>query len=566
MRCQGKIRELCSGVFTPQGVSWCAVGLLTACFSVFMLCCCRYADDWIYMHGRGSTFYEFAHCLGGDNASMAEALGSCADHYAHSNGRMADKLLILVNLLPLWAGRLAVGLSLGVCAVALCRLSLGSRWTRRPFAVAALLWLIMLLLPWNHQFTSVSVGFNYVLSGAVTLSAVCLTLYHEGRFGWRMAYVLPFMFFAGAMHEGFSVPTFLGFMALCVSRRHAGPCRWAMLAAYAVGVLFLLSSPGTSGRMGGVDAWSLLTLWQIQNVVRVPALWLALPVTLIYFFRRGRCAASKGRTLSLLFMLVAGFAGMVVAFAAGMRGRATWYPSLLLTGMSVGMLALLFPGFFARPRRGLALMLALTLSLWLLWASGVQRRYSAQMRELEKRVLATRSPLVALDVDCFVSTPPALMQLPQAPLGECYYDDFLYTVIAMKASLLPHVPGEYMVIIPEALDGVHYSRWPYAGGGMYGRFPLYYAPDYREGDEREVTFDIGDAPLTLWNTPAKMSGHKTSTRVLTLPVMDVCSRALAPAQRRMFADSAGNVPDTLRFAYLATMPKPLQYARPLCVR
>lgn len=292
-----KIRELCSGMFTPQGVSWCAVGLLTVCFSVFMLCCCRYADDWIYMHGRGSTFYEFAHCLGGDNASLADALGSCADHYAHSNGRMADKLLILVNLLPVWAGRLAVGLALGVCAVALCRLSLGSRWTRRPFAVATLLWLIMLLLPWSHQFTSVSVGFNYVLSGAVTLSAVCLTVYHEGRFGWRMAYVLPFMFLAGAMHEGFSVPTFLGFIALCVSRRHVGLCRCTMLAAYAGGVLFLLASPGTSGRMGGVDAWSLLTLWQIQNVVRVPALWLALPVTVIYVFRKGRACREQGADL-----------------------------------------------------------------------------------------------------------------------------------------------------------------------------------------------------------------------------------------------------------------------------
>lgn len=534
---------------------------VTLCFTVFELSCYRYVDDWVYMHGKGSSFSEFWNCVGGDNTSLSDAWTSCVNHYIHTNGRFADKLLIFLNLAPLWVARLILGFSFGLIIWFAGRISASSTDAIKPLPYMIMLWLIMIFAPWNHQFASISVGCNYLLSAAFVLAFSQRFLDPKPLTGRHCAFLTIFAVIAGAMHESFSISVSLGLAAVIISGYRPSARHILLLGGFIAGLVILMLSPSTAGRIDSAG-WNLLNLsWLTDNLLRVPALWL-MPVSGgVFLICRGwRNLVRKEELFAMIFLVVTALGAMFIALAIGMRGRSMWFASVLMCVLAVMFVRLSLPRLFNGRHIIAVSLLCIALGAWLLWVAAVQRHYSQQLRALEDKVKTTGSPLVAMDLDNFYDTPPLLFGLPQAPMSECYYDSFFYSFSAMKCSLLPGTPGSSLVVIPERLNGLHYTNWPKTGNDFYGEFPLYYVPGDAPELCREMTFDISAAPVTVWNTKARLAGETKVTVNLCADDLTIDSSMLDPSQRQMFADSQGVVPDTLHFAYITMIPRPLQYA------
>lgn len=538
---------------------------VAAAYTALMLCSGHGIDDWIYMFGSGSNFYEFWHCTGEPIRTASQAWESTVYHYMTSNGRLADKLLIFTNLMPMWVCKLGIGLAWGVATWALARLSLGPGWARRPLGTALLLWAIFLVCVWDHFFVSSAVGLNYVVSAALVLPVVILFLGGGKSDGpAAKAAIILLAFAAGFMHEGYSLPVLGAMGVYWLMHRRLTARQWLVSLPFIAGTAVLMAAPGTGVRMDDAG-WGIFSWYFTSHILYImPALWLlgAAGVALLIFrFKKG------ARSGGALFFVVAGFLGVLVGLIAQVTERAYWFPSWLLVIAVFRMLTPYVPHRSGMMGRIAGLALGAALTGWLCWAAALQHRYTRETDMVERRVRATASPLLFADVSNFMQTPPALMALPHPVMSRVYFN-----MVAIRLALFDDKApiGKGIVILPRRLEGVPASQWPRLGENAYGVFPFYYIKGMNPAELPGATwveFDLEGAPLTVWNASSLLRGR---TRI-GIPVNQchtwIDPKILPPAQRAQFADPAtGEVPDTLTFIYLSPLPRAVIPSRVTAVR
>lgn len=538
---------------------WYIWGAVAVAYTVLMLCAGLLIDDWIYTRSVGMDFQSFWRCKGEPLADFHQALVSIFHHYNNTNGRLGDKLLILSNLLPIWVGKLVVGVAWGVASWALLRVVVGREWAQRPLVTALLLWSIFLLCRWEHGFVSTAVGMNYIVSAALTLPTVMCFL--EGARIRRLGVgVTVLALFAGMMHEGFSLPLLAAMGWYWLRHRRLSPRQWWTAGWFILGTLVLMVAPGTGVRMGNAT-WDICRTEMVVHLLYVmPALWVLGGMTVIYYVVRWR--RGGGAPCGAAFWVVGGMAGTVVALISGLVERAYWFPSLLMTAATFRM------GLWIWPHRGgligrlLGLIGGSVLVAWLIWAAVLQARYTRQTEEIIAAYRHTGSSVVFADVQNWFDVPPLLMGLPQPMLSAMHYNQ--------RALFLNLHPGEdqhsAMVIFPTVLADLPVSCWPRLGPHTYGVFPYYYVPGVNPSQLKysstTMEFDLTDAPWHIWNAAARVRGRTRQRLEIKFEPVWLLPRHLSEQQRRNFVDPrTGQLPDTLTFIYPSPLPRAVTPSR-----
>lgn len=127
--------------------------------------------------------------------------------------------------------------------------------SKYPLCIAIVWLAIIVLLPWRNNLFVADYALNYVYGAALMLSFIAIALYAllqsaDGKKN-RMAVIALCLLAipSGMWHEGFSVPTLLGFLAITL--RNPKEKRWWWWSAgilMALGILIAGMAPGTLSR------------------------------------------------------------------------------------------------------------------------------------------------------------------------------------------------------------------------------------------------------------------------------------------------------------------------------
>lgn len=214
------------------------------------------------------------------------------------------------------------------------------RW--RPMLLLAMI--IVVLFPWRQSEITSCNFFNLMLPAAVTLAFVRLVASPRRFSPWLWPFAVLFAIFAGGIHEGFSVPVSVGMILLLARQKfRAAPSQWILGAAYALGILFVITTPGMWSRFGEHSGFiaGLKFLLTITMAISVPGACFAAAL----FTPAGRRAArSILSSPSLLIILGALPMTLAVAFILEPNNvRPMWIASLFFNLAGISILAPILP-------------------------------------------------------------------------------------------------------------------------------------------------------------------------------------------------------------------------------
>ncbi len=534
-------------------------GLLTV-----SLCVQPLVDDWIYMSSSGRTFDEFWTCAGAPVNSLAEALKSCGYHYLHSNGRLTDKLLILFSTeFPARIGRILCVSSFGIGLLYLLLLCGGRDALRASGLTAVLLWLIMVLLPWQHYILSMACEFNYLLPCGLCLPVMFWFL--------RSSRVRPHMCLvaigAGMMHESFSLGILAGMGAvLAYERFRLSRAQWTIGLFFLGGTLVMMLAPGTFVRMDNAPTEQLTFSWVSHTLLTSAPFMLCALTSLAALAYRLLTRKSLRLHMPTLLMLAIGALGsLAIGFMALQRGRAYWFGDMLMIALTLMLLRSMLPCIM-RPHRIAGGVLGALLILWFAWGAVVQYRYNREAASLEEAVARSGGcDIIWVDSEHEEQVNPWLLRIPQAPVNV-----FFYNLKALNFHYHGGLKENMCLPLPTRFRGKHFSEWDSlpGGAGVYGSYPVFYVPSLAsmQGEEEWsplVTFDVGAAALGPTNLMQKLRGVQEENCRFASPILRLPSRRFSGPNRALFADpTTGIVPDTLYFIYPQERPRRL-YGAPI---
>jgi len=535
-------------VLTVVAVSVAAAGL-----AAITLCAPRIADDWFYSLAGGHDYTEFFSCGGEPVTGLSDALAAIGRHYMLINGRLADKLLILTTLIPVFIARLGIALLWGVGLWKLAHMCGGREMPGAPLFVSMLVCCTWWMLPWEDCVVSLACEFNYVLPAALCL-IVSERVIADKRSGvWCCLLAL----IAGAMHESSSAGVCAGMLALCLMKRgRLSRSQWAMCLSFGAGTLILLAMPGTWQRAGFAKPNELTLLWIVKTMLLLPAVWLLIAALVAAAIRRRRPAAVDRP--ALVYMLASTAAAMLPGILAMVRGRCYWWGAVSALACAFILLRSVWPGIMrghARWSCGVTLLLG----VWLASVAREQYCFGKAQARLEQVIAAHPGiGVVWADVPSYTDASPLHLGTAQPPVG-----DYFLNVRAMGLYYNRGNTEDETVVFPTRLRWKHFTKWPSVEGnigGAYGAFPIYYAPgmgpEAARGFTRvRYTFDVRRAPLTPANLPLKALGRTHGELDTEAQVLAIPKRRIAPADLPTFTDPAtGEVPDTLCFIYVELLP------------
>ncbi|MBP3299388.1 MAG: hypothetical protein J6L73_06900 [Muribaculaceae bacterium] len=533
--------------------------MFTAAFGAWMLAAPPMVDDWIYVHGRGTDFQAFWGCREGYNESLGDALASCAHHYVHSNGRLADKLLILFSMLPQWAGRGLCVIALAVMVFSLLRLASPPGYAlRSPLRAALTIVCLLALPPWHQMFAAIAVQFNYILTAAMVLP-LCIAFLQSRRIPEAATAVWGIA--AGMMHEGLSLPVIGAMVWVFLCKGGLTRQRKSIFLWFLVGSAVMLVAPGTLERSSHAG-WSIFDTYFLRNMlVSIPALAVAFAAGCLAICRgwRSKVWRSVSPTGSTAFCLATTAGCLLVAAIVGMLYRTLWFGSIMLIPPIVRAVAQAVPAS-RQGHNAIALGVSGLCSLLCVAMAAEQSRYAAQQDSIVEKVKASGSAIIYADVTDFSQTSPLMMRIVQSPMPE---DNFNLRAIgtSLLSSFTPVIP------LPESFRGQHFSQWPRPATDtplpLYGRWPIYYcpvSPGKSRTPEISLTFDIESAPLSPYNIVAKMRGTQRLTLPIMFDILGVPASEVPDTLLPLFTPEGGVCPDTLIFLYPYRLLRPILYA------
>lgn len=500
-------------------------------------------DDLIYQVGSGKTFHEFWGCSCPANETLGDALASCYYHAIHSNGRLSDKLLIIMSLYPLWIARLLCISSYGLALYMLARMA-GTVVSRSALYMALMATGGFVLIGWSG-ILPLNTQFNYLLPTGLGMLLIYKITRDECR--W---WLWPVALAAGWSHEAFGLAIGAGLLGWCIMRRfRLGRGQRITLAFFLVGILLLMLAPGTHQRMH--DGNLLAVYWPsiFHNIVGQLSIWAALASGGIYLLRKGRRAPlDKGLMLVLLLTVLV---SLIIPLMGHSRPRGYFYAGFMFYCIAVILIAKAFPRM---PRWQIpGALVTIGIMGWLGWIASVQHGYTAQYNEI--RAWSMREPqqgIMYYDAADYSSANPLMMQLPIEPLPD---QSFAYVAMAMRR------PSKSLFyVLPEKFRGVHYSQWPNQpkGGHMYGSFPIYYVPGkFNRFITLQMTSDVSNLPWLSWALPYKLKGENLVDYGYNIINFGVAKNLLTPQDTLMLKVPGESLPDTLNFIYIEQLPRPV---------
>lgn len=241
-------------VYAAVRVNAVCILIFLAGLGIFLSCTPKYNDDFWYstpmrswFESQGAVGLECGWGVLLSGVPWRAISEVWAEHCATDNARLGNILVPFFLLLPKWAASIP-----GIAAWTLCMRSsfiLARVDWRRSGVVMAGLFLWSFAMAWSQHMGSLVYQFNYLIpSGLVT--AYILYAARSSHKGSGMAFLFLAGIPVGAWHEGFTIPTLAGFLAVMICYRRCRKKRYIVASAGLIaGVALLIAAPAGSVRL-----------------------------------------------------------------------------------------------------------------------------------------------------------------------------------------------------------------------------------------------------------------------------------------------------------------------------
>lgn len=268
--------------FGPRGRYYILLTLIFAVAAVWLWPVGYMADDMVYRHVLipYPTWQQTCRLFGPPLQSYSDTLHSTLNHWMYVNGRLSDKLYILLANIP---GLPHLVNLFSAAAIALMIWAVYKAAANRCSAGLLLLCLILSLwlLPWAHLFSRLTYVINYVLPAAGLMIVIWLLNkpLQPTRRNRMLLCTLCLLtawtheIFAGALLVYMAARLCYGYIINTASHG-VKVSMWLYLLCAAAGAVLVFLSPGTSARAGShLNEYDFQALWN----VRVHVLYATLP-------------------------------------------------------------------------------------------------------------------------------------------------------------------------------------------------------------------------------------------------------------------------------------------------
>lgn len=196
-----------------------------------------------------ARLYRDTTVFGEPFAGFGKWLNFIPEHFLTFNGRIPDKFMPLMSLLPPLGKFLLEAAVIWLMLTAAVRLASGNR-RMTPSGAVVCAASVMLLVPWfDNGFLSCMV-LNYHLTIFLNFLWLWLFVYADDsrRGRWRLLGLILLSLLAGGCHEGESVLLLPGIAFAACKMRPLSMRRLLMICAYVAGAALILVSPGLWNR------------------------------------------------------------------------------------------------------------------------------------------------------------------------------------------------------------------------------------------------------------------------------------------------------------------------------
>lgn len=447
-------------------------------------------DDLAYSHMIMPTdkWSYYMECRGPRLESVGDALLSAVRHWQYTNGRLSDKVLMLIQLPPSGAH----GANVFCAAMITLMMWLLIRTAGLGRSAGALMLTAVLCwwwLPWISLFTQRAYLLNYIMPSCLMLGLM-LTLQRPVPWSrWRTAGAILLAFTGAWTHEifGGAIIVYLGVFAGCTwlkSRRSVPKYLWLCIAAAIAGLALNVSSPGNMLRAAEEPLnfqWLKLYLHLTRLIVPMLPVAVALVLAVASAWSPLKRAWVKSPDMwATLTAMIASAAVTVVYIEAG---RFAWCALVLAIYICLRCFNIIFPRLY-RSLSGAVCVLsfAYLYTCWGIQLAQAQQRRSRAELQLAERLGAGLGPVVEYDIlppDSLPWYTGAIVQAPQSNSHYCAWFDgisFGYERCVIYA--------------PPGYADKPLSQWPRVPGNseVYGANGLYYVPAARAHSTYMVTF------------------------------------------------------------------------------
>lgn len=431
-----------------------------------------YSDDYVYQHEVTDAGFEaFWTSAGPEIEHFDQVLPSIVNHARFINGRLANFLMIALNLVPGWLIRLMGGLLIGCMLWLLMRVgrfgrdSVSLRWMA---AAVALMWLA---LPWYNNFQSMDYQCNYVPTSILMMLTAMLSSRACSLGPWGIAGACATALLTGWMHEGFGTVliAILGIQWLYahgVERR-----RIAIIGVVAIVAVILAMSAGTMHRIGATVHFKIQTLWFIASrmVSQLWPFWLAV-ITLSIYAVRYRSRDNRSFYRNVFPWFAGASVGFIQAFVIQNIDRVLW-PCELCSAVVVLQVMSRIIGK-GNPGRGAGIVGFTAVAVYIAWFGCLvywQRTVSAVQRSVQEQSGTLRySGEKVVFGDLYLSHVPFVTL--GIPTNQNYYEYYGRCVYGAAR----RVPGQLYLVLPERFRNVPPRQWDSIPGtaGLRGDWPM----------------------------------------------------------------------------------------------
>lgn len=241
-------------------------------------------------------------------------------HWHYGNGRMADKLMPVLFLLPKWIVALICASFTGLMYF----LSIKSASIKSVGWGMVVIGLIYFALPWWDSFFLFACQTNYVWTSALILAAYYFA-FSRGDFPWWLGAAACLV--GCMMHEGATIPFLIGVISYFLLNLRAPSLKqWLAIFCVILGTLFVLS-PGARMRIENVGTGDDSLFWLLIKSVPI-AILLSLYLIVCLISPKWRKVFLKLMKSPVLILAAASFAGIFICAYSGIVGRSGWFAEL----------------------------------------------------------------------------------------------------------------------------------------------------------------------------------------------------------------------------------------------
>ncbi len=331
------------------------LGLLFVGFLLWYLWTPYQYDDLMFM----SPFKGYKEC--GESFNWGNIFSMWSELWNYNNirfGNLSTPLTLV--LFPKWLTNFLTS-ALSIAMIVYC-----ARLSKIKMSQYAqyfcLSFLIIAALPWWDRIAVADYAINYVWASAIGL--VFLSEFLNGQKS-PFLLLLPLCFISGGMHEGFTMPLLCGMIPyLLLNCKSINRRQWIMIAAFIIGFIVIMTSPGKLDRETAPTFDRRITIWAYVLLFHNPLL---VPLALMIIWtiiKHGAGVFARILKSPTGIFVFAAFAGYIMAGYLYMSGRISWFGQL----MAVIAIALLWNDYLLPQReyRLLSKIITMIIGIFLL--------------------------------------------------------------------------------------------------------------------------------------------------------------------------------------------------------